>query len=300
MGTRSSKSEKNISKAGRIFNSTVAYICTYAIFDYVYFLAPALMAKVFNFSATVYFYGNRFDLKGQEWTRLKITFVFISGLIAGLLLTGVCTFLFSKYKGKGILITLLTLWGSVVGCAFFCAQGMIANLGANVSLSPFYHHLSVVYSWFYTPDPIVYLFSIPFFALLVFVGYYVGKPFLSLSYSYSKVNKPSRKRKYFLETAIVPFILGSLLILIFILLVYDNDSQSGNNWLNKFLQLTTLNFAFIFILLLMALAWTHVQDISVDSVLRLKTLQTPNLFLVGVLAIVVIFLALVYKGLLIS
>ena len=120
-------------------------------------------------------------------------------------------------------------------------------------------------------------------ALLVFFSIYSSKPFLSLSYSFSKVNKLKRKRKFFLETAIFPFLIGGLVVLLFTFP------------LNVYINIIYL-FA-IAVSLVISIIVINLQELKIDEVLRYKSLQEINVPLVVFLSLLVVLFTATWKGL---
>ena len=156
--------EQWYSKLFRIVNSAVCFSIAYIVLTYLHWVVMALVGNVFKFDAFVYYFGIKFILVSEVWTRLKVTFVYGSGpvffLVAGLF----CVYFYSRLKKFPTLLNVLFLWGFVIGTSVFCAQGAVASLGAGEYNSPFYQGFTVVYAWWRIPEAGVYFFS-PFFIL---------------------------------------------------------------------------------------------------------------------------------------
>ena len=276
------KGEKGSSKLQRILNSLAAFCTAYMACMYLYYFVTACVGKVFGFDAWIYYYGVKFLLGKQHWSKFNILFTYGSGTFTMFLLCGFCAYLFYKMKDRLLVINLVWLWGFVIASSMFCAQFFIACLGAEEYNSPFYQNLTVVFAWIYMPVTITYILAIPAAAMLVFFSIYFSKPFLSLSYSFSKVNKPKRKRKYFFETVFVPYILGSLLMIAF-----------------AFPLNVYINVMYVFVIgiaLVIAFFIINIQDMKVDEVLRYKTLQKINVPLIIIAFVIFLYIWVTYSG----
>ncbi|MFN8309934.1 MAG: hypothetical protein U0T73_08220 [Chitinophagales bacterium] len=280
------KGEKWKSKIQRIINSTAAFCIAYLICVFGYYLSTALMGKFLGFDAWVYYYGVKFIAGKATWGRLTIFFTYGTGSMFLLLFSGLCIYLFYKLKERLLVINLIWLWGFVIGSSMFCTQFIMPALSAQEYNSPFYQNLAVVFAWLYLPVALVYFLAFPALALLVFFSVYSSKPFLSLSYSFSKVNKAKRKRKYFLETVFLPFIIGASAMLAFTFP------------LNMYVNL--LYVAVIGLSLILSFFIINIQDMKVDEVLRYKTLQTINIPLLVILFLIATFIWVTFGGIFIG
>ncbi len=277
------KGEKAESKISRILNSTFAFASAFIILMGGYYFVTALMAKLFGFDATAYYYGVKLYKNKLSWTRLNISLIYGIGtlflLIAGLL----STYLFYKFKEKRHALLLIPLWGMVIGGSMFAAQGAIIALGEGEFNSPFYQNLSVVASWLHIPLAVCYILGIPFLLAGILFSVFYAKPFMTLAYSYSKVNNTKRKNKYFLETMALPYLLGSTLVIAF--------TFPLNMWINL------VYIACIGISLITSFFVLRYQSIKMDEVLRYKNLQVVNFSLILVFALLCLFGFLTWHGL---
>ena len=276
------KGEKTASKIQRMVNSLAAFCAAYMACMFGYYLVTAAMGKVFGFDAWVYYYGVKFLMGKHKWGKFNIFFTYGAGSFFLLLMTGLCAYIFFRVKDRILVLNLVWLWGFVIAGSMFCSQAVIACLGAEEYNSPFYQNLTVVYAWLYMPNAVVYAMAIPFMAMLVFFSVYSSKPFLSLSYSFSKVNKPKRKRKYFVETVVIPFVAGAVLMMAF--------AFPLNIYLNfVYLVMIAISLAISFFVI-------NIQDMKVDEVLRYKNLQKVNPPLLVIAFLVFLLVWVTYNG----
>ena len=275
-------SEKWQSKISRILNSTMCFCIAYAVMMTGFNLTTAIMGKVFGFYTTTYYYGAKFVVNHNYWTRLSVFFVYGSGIAFVALFGIVCGVLFFKLKEKSYILNLVFLWGMIISGSVIAAQGLIIHLGAEQYISPFYQNLTVVLSWFHVPLVLYYPLSFILFLLGVGSAIYSCKPVLTLAYSYSKVNKLARKQKYFFETAVIPFIVGAIAMLAF--------TFPLNMWLN------ILYIGFIALSLVIGFIALRFFEVKTDEILRYKNLQIGSLYIFFILAILLGALTLTWRG----
>ncbi|MFN8321496.1 MAG: hypothetical protein U0T74_02445 [Chitinophagales bacterium] len=279
--------EQWYNKLFRIINSAVCFSLAYIILTLADWLAMGLVGKLFfKFDVFVHYYGLRFILAGQYWTKLRVTLVYGTGpfffLVAGLF----CLYIYDKLKQYPSQLNLFLYWGFVIGSSLFAAQGAVAALGAGEYNSPYYQGFSVVLAWWKVPIFVSYILLVPFAALMVYFAVNYGRPFLVFSFSYTKVNKLSRRRQYFLETAIMPFVIGALITT---LVTFP---------LNIFVHAVYL-FCIGLALLISWLALFYIE-IPKDDVLKYKSLQQLNFTFLFFLSILIGFVMLTWKGIYLS
>ena len=108
------------------------------------------------------------------------------------------------------------------------------------------------------------------------------KLFLRFSYSFSKVNKSSRRRVYFIETAIVPFVLGAI------------ATTAITFPMNIFVHAVYLMAIGVSLMLSwIALFYLEVQQ---DEVLKYKVLQKFGFVMLFALALFVGFIKISWRG----
>lgn len=237
----------------------------------------ALVGKVFKFDAFVYYYGIKFILNNHVWNRLNISLIYGAGPFSALILALFAIYFYSKLKKIRSMLNLFFMWCFVIGTSMFCAQGIIASLGTAGYNSPYYQGFSVVFAWIRVPVPVIYLLNIPFAVLMLYFAVNIAKPFLAFAYSYTKVNKVTRRRKFFFESVMVPFVVGAFVTT---LIVFPMP--------HMFIHLIYL----LVIAAMLIIAWLSLFYIEIlkDEVLKYKKLQTPNAIFFFVLVILIILL----------
>lgn len=279
----SRRSETWKSKGIRIFNSTVSFSLAYIFITQMIWVGMSLIGKVFDKDSIVYYYGIRFmQNKPEFWNRLKITTVFGGGPFIALMIGLIGIYLYSKFKTTKTLFNLFFLWCFVVGTSMFAAQGLIASLAGHEFLSPYFTWFAAVFAWWRIPLFIVYASNLVFAAILLYFAANYARPFLVFSYSYSKVNKLSRRRKYFLETALVPFILGAII------------TSVVTFPMSIFIHAVFLGVIFLGLII----AWYSLAHIDIvrDDVLKYKNLQNVNFLFIVLLALAIAFVLTTWRG----
>lgn len=283
----SNKKEKNASKAGRLLNSAMAFVIAYAGILSLLCLSTALIGRIFGFDPQIYFYGIKFALGRHHWTTANAFWVWSSGTIVTLLIGIACARLYAMLRERLILLNLVMLWGVIIAYSIAAAQTLLALLSGYDELSPFYTNLAIAFNFAGIPVWALYIICIIAMVLLIAGTSGTARSFLSFSYSFSKVNRRSRRRKYYLETAVLPFLLGSVLIFLFFKETYQFYNFNAQN---------LLYISVIGVVLLFSLLLSGMSEVGQDEVLRYKNLQQINAALFVVMMVMLILLAVGYQG----
>lgn len=307
-------------RLARIINSAACFTFAYILFTQLYWIVMAFTGTLFGFDAFAYYYGVKFMLQGSQWNLPKIFVVYSSGALFLLLAGALGMFLFNKLKRIQSIANVLFLWMFVVGTSGFCAQLLIGTLGHSQYETSTYTNSSplraenittlstvpllpannaepaqsmlnaatysdyaipgpgVVLAWLRLPDFLVYLLSVPAVILLVYFFVNACRPFLLLAFSFTKVNKHSRKQRFFIEVLAVPFIIGALVTT---LITYPQN-----------LFMHTVQLGVIFTGIVIAFFAIKLIDVQKVEVLRYKTLQKFNPYLLVSLAFLIAFIVI--------
>jgi len=278
----SQSSETTTSKVTRMFNSAACFIAAYTIITYGSFVVMGLVGKLFGFDSTVYYYGIKWSLNGLRWTKWSVTLIYLSNPAFAFLYGLFSLYMYDKMRHIKTILNVFWVWSFIIGTSYFCAQSVIASLGMGEYNSPYYQNFSVVYEWWRIPAILVYLMNIPFAALLIYFSVNYARPILLFAYSYTKVNKLSRRRRYFLFTGGLPFIIGAIVVTattfpmnIFVHGVYLLSIATA-------LTLTFLSLPFI--------------DIMKDEVLRYKNLQQLSFAFIVVDVVLNVLVYISWRG----
>lgn len=280
------KSEKITSKGARIINSVMAFIIAYLIVMFLFSVVTGLIGKIFGFDSNISIAGVKFDLGSHKWDRWSVFVVYSIGTFFTVMLGVFFYYTFFQFKSRPNLANLVFLWGSVIAFSIVAAQGLLPSLEPNDPRAC-YTNLTVVFAWFSTPLFALYILGFVFFAFLAFFSIYTSKHFLALSYTFSKVSKTSRKRKYYFETVIIPYLISCTLLLVYIHYTYPAENFRVLNLIYMLCIGVSITVSFLVI---------NINDIRSEEVLRYKKLQTvsPVLFILFILML--IFFVTTNKG----
>ncbi len=276
----------------RIINSTVCFTLAYAVINFGGFFSMAMVGKFFGMAANIYYFGIRFMLNGNKWTKMKVSLIYSAYPVFALLFGLAMLYIFDRIKRKPALLNVFLVWAFVIGTSIFTAQGIIASVGVSEFNSPFYQNFAVVFSWWFLPAHFVYATNVLFAVLLLFFSVNYPKLFLSFSYSFSKVNKSSRRRRYFLETAIVPFILGALLTTA---ILFDKTALARYHIFVHIIYLMIIGISLL-------ISWVALLYLEIlkDDVLKYKVLQSFGFVMLFMLACFIGFIKIYWRGIFIS
>ena len=275
--------EKWDSKFFRLLNSTLAFCIAYMIVSYSCFLCMGLAAKIFNYQSDIFYHSIKFFLHQKEWRRLSVLLIFSAPVVVMVFMGLLAMFLNYKLRKLPLNFNLIFIWIFVIGISMASSQGFIANMGLGEYDSPFYQNLAIVFSWLYVPEAAAYAFT--FLTLLFFLFFVTRfvKPFLALAYSYSKVNKAARRRKYFFETAVAPYIIGAF--------ITTYVTFPANMYMH-IIYLVTIGIALF-------LGWAALLyiDIEQDFVYKYKKLQKIDYFIIALFgALLALVFTVGFKG----
>jgi|ERR1043165_8500784 hypothetical protein len=269
-------------KLWRIVNSTVCFTLAYTLITFGGFFTMALVGEFFKFDANIYYFGIRFLRNNHPWSKFAVSAIYSTYPVFALLFGLAMLYLYDKIKRRPSLLNVFFVWCFVIGASFFISQGLLASMSSLEQASPFYQHFAVVYAWWFLPLPFVYATNVFFFALLLYFSINYPKLFLSFSYSFSKVNKSSRRRRYFLETAVVPFILGALI------------TTAITYPMNIFVH--AIYLLIIGVSLLVSWIALFYLEILKDDVLKYKVLQQFGFVMIFALVGFVVFIKIYWRG----
>ncbi len=274
-------SEQWYDKLFRVINSAICFSLAYIVFTYTFWLVTAMAARAYKFDSFIYYYGIKFMIN-SHWDKSKIDLVYSAGPVYSLVFGLTCFILYSVLRSVQTLFNLFLLWGFVIGTSIFAAQGIIMCLGLYNYTSPFYQNFAVVLSWWRASTWVAYALCFPFALIFLYFSLNYGKYFLVFSYSFSKINKLSRRRKYFFETALVPFALGGLITTF---ITYPMN-----------LQIHTLYLSVIGAALAISWYLLSYSNVLKYELVRYTSLQVPNFFFMLVLIVVCLLVYVTFGG----
>lgn len=274
--------EQLSSKLSRMVNSTACFILAYILATHSQWFVMSAIGHFFKFDSWVYYYGIKFMLNGGYWNRLNVSFIY-GGSTLYLLLFGLAgIYLFDKLKTYKTNVSLFFLWCFVIGTSLFSVQMLIAAIGYGEYNSPFYMGFAIAMAWVRVPLPFVYLLVLPFALMFIYFVINYGRPFLSLAYSYTRVNKLSRRRQFVLETVIIPFLIGAMVVSY---LIFP---------MNFYIHLTYMATLFV----ACCGIWLAMSSVEIlkDEVLRYKALQKLSYIALILVGLAVLWVQVTFRG----
>ncbi len=266
----------------------MAFVIAYLSIIVLFYLVTALVGRVFGFDPQIYVYGIKFIVGRHRWTTGNAIVIWSSGTIFSILLGKLCSVLYRMLSERLILFNLVALWGTIICYSLAAAQVLLPILtGGYDETSPFYTNLAIAFNFAGVPVWALYAIGLAAILLLAASTSRTARIFLAFSYSFSKVNRRSRRRKYFVETALLPFAIGSIIVLLF----FHETYQFYNFDLQNLLYMGV-----ILLVLLLSLLLSGMSEINQDDVLRYKNLQQINAALFVVMMVMLIFMVVLNQG----
>ncbi len=251
-----------------------------------------MVGRLFKFDSFVYYYGVKMMRNGQGWDKGKITAVYSAGPLFAFAVALICFFLYHRLRSIRTLLNVFLLWVFVIGMGIFLSHIIIAALGIYHYNSYYYQGFAVTLSWLRVPAWVIYILNLFVIIFIIYFGTNIARPFLVFSYSYSKVNSLIKRRKYFFETAIAPYILGSL---ISVVAVFPKDKSA----LGVLVLLGTTHIIYLLVIgMIVGVGWLALPyiEISRPELMRYKSLQTPNVFFILFMIIAWVYIYITFRG----
>jgi hypothetical protein len=263
------------SKLFRVVNSAICSALAYLSVLFTCGATKSFTESLFQIKSNLMFYES-FPVANEPdvWYLKNILIIFSSGILASVILGLLGLFLFHRLKEFNIPIVMYFLWLYVWAIAMFCAQGLLALLGLEEYYSPYFNNFVVALAWLRFPKILAYVLVPLSLAALTFLCFFSTRPFISVSYSYGKVNKLQKRRKFFFETAMVPFAISAMFVTA---LIFPEPFTYTN--------LIYVGYA----ALAMIISWYLLFYVDVDreGIFRNEALQKFNLFIVIMFALAI-------------
>ncbi len=290
------QSEEWQSRAARTLNSTACFSLAYVLITYLLWFATGFIGKLYKLDSFVYYYGIKFLLNGHAWNKAKVTVVYSSGPVFVLLAALLALYLYVRGRHIRSILNVFLLWVFIIGISVFMSQFIMAAMGIRHYTSIYYQGLAVCFTWLKVPMFVVYVLNAIVLLLIIYAGVNCARPFLQFSFSYSKVNNLVRRRKYFFETALVPFIVGSLATVI---AIFPKELSAKN----ILVLLGATHIVYLAVIgVILGIAWLSMAYIEMgkQELGRYKTLQTPNVVAIVVMIVSWVIVYITFRGIYLS
>lgn len=284
-----SKQEQWHSKLFRVLNSAACSILAYLTVLFVSGLAKALFTAAYGIKFNLQFFDSYPIVSTSGVFYLENTASIYSSGIVAVFFTGLLSFLlFNLLKKFDATFVIYFMWLATWSVIIFCSQALLVLLGMYDLNSVYYNNLVVVFTQINLPQSLAYILFPLSVILLTIVSIYSSKCFLRLAYSFRKVNKLKRRRKFFSEIVILPFLISSLFVttmifpekFVYINLVYIGYGAWGilSSWIllfyiyldkeklnrNTSLQKFNLFVVLMFILAMTIIYWKLDSGITIE------------------------------------
>jgi len=270
-------------------NSLILFILSYVLIYLLYQIIVILTAGLWELDSVLYYYDLAFNDFSPKWTRFNIIVITISGPVVCLVIGILLYFkVFNMDRVRGY-TRLFVLWLSFHAINHF--------LGALVSGISTDEGFGYVVNWLYVITFFKLLLALISLFMLGIIGYFSAGRFLETGMAAGKAS-PNENRAMILRQAIIPWILGSLLLMLvkipnnfnfpyetimfatmgFILVpMYFNKDAAPRSWILKnYRQRHSFRWLF-FLLMLVFLSFFRIEldrglhfDISVDISFSIK------------------------------
>jgi hypothetical protein len=203
----------------RVINSTAFLFAAYFIVHFTSLISQYIILKLFNVRDVVlYFFYNTYSAPAESfWTKIKVFLIFGIGQFMVFMVLMLVLILFFKLSRRDYKLTVFYNWLILVCAAFIIS----AVFGA-----PFFREASSLYIvllWmrFEAGAGGMYVLAIMSLPLIPLVAFFVRRPFLQMSNTTKWIKTKSLRLQFYFFTAIIPFLILSLILSLFIFYLYS-------------------------------------------------------------------------------
>lgn len=186
-------------------NSTAYYLLSYLVVFVFHQLATIVAAGFFEYHVQLDYSRIIFMISRYEWNFDSVKIIFSAGPVAVLILSIVMivvAFHYREYVGS---LKLFFLWGFV-----HCISIVLGSAYAGALLGEGFGHVLL---WMYMADTAKLIISLISLFLLAATGYSVARMFLLSANTYYKLLTEEHKLTFVVAQVILPFLIGSVIIL---------------------------------------------------------------------------------------
>lgn len=200
----------------RMFYSALYFAITFIFLNYIGYAIQALCAWYLGYTPYFSYEGVDPSLKDEAgWSTKRIIFVFLSGPLFAFVLSFISFYWYRGIDHKRSHLRQLYFWLSLNSFVYFYSF-IITGLMAVGDFESFYFFRGfvAVFSWFEWKDAVVYGVLIAMAILFVFYARRYSKPILKTSYSTKLLKRTNGRAIVFLNSLVVPYLLGVIIIFI--------------------------------------------------------------------------------------
>jgi hypothetical protein len=202
-------------KVYRVVHSTLAFVITYILINYLMQYLGGIFAYLLGYEPDVRYFGiYNMPVSPTLWTKWGVLFIY-----------GIAPFL-TFFAGLGLyklnaiireentIFKVYALWGGIHGMLLFVSFCITSAFGTDAYQLPFYFGIAVVTTWLHIDSVLVAPLALGGVIFLIVMGLNIVPTFLSLSFSRTLAINYRSRRQFFIEVAVIPWILGSIITML--------------------------------------------------------------------------------------
>ncbi|MDX2001871.1 MAG: hypothetical protein SFW35_05545 [Chitinophagales bacterium] len=199
-------------KFQRVAISTLVYVIAYILVGYALSYLSGLIAMYFNFHPEIKYYGlYKMPVAPNLWTNRAVLGIY--GLAPFLIFViGIVFYqITNSIQKERTIYKVFTLWIAIHCFCLFFSLCITASFGTQAFTSPFYYGLAVATTWLHMDPVLIAPVSLGALLALIFLGIYLVRNFLALSYARPVAFNFNARRLFVIEIAIIPWLIGTIL-----------------------------------------------------------------------------------------
>ncbi|HAH59151.1 MAG TPA: hypothetical protein DCL86_13475 [Bacteroidales bacterium] len=189
-----------------VANSTAFFLLAY-LFAFLLFQSfTVIAALLFDFTVEVNYTRIFFLVKRSEWSFDSVKTIFSSGPIISFIVSIAMIAIAVRFKEYNGLLKLFFLWAFI-----HCINLLLGPAFAGALLGEGFGHVLI---WLFLPDTGKLLVTLISLFLLAIVGFSISGLFMLGANTYYNQLKPENVRRFLLNQAILPYIIGTAIIVL--------------------------------------------------------------------------------------
>lgn len=184
--------------------STILFVAAYLMIFLIGLLTSAISGKFFDYNSIIYFHEVFWLVKPDQWYGDSVKMIYASSPIVSGIIAVFLAIIFSYINTDRTLGKLFILWSLLHGFNAFFGSLLIGSI--------FGKGFGYAIIWSYISDTEKVIYSIISILALFLVGVFASRSFLISANSYYSSLESRMQRFFIWAQAIVPFLLGNILI----------------------------------------------------------------------------------------
>ncbi len=205
-----------------VINSTTSFVLAYLLVFYTNQLLLIFTASMFRIPVSFNWDKVWFHIEAYQWTHDMVTTIFSAGPVVNFLL-GIISFgAFHTIREEKSHLKIFFIWFSLIAFNFFFGNLLIGNL--------FTKGVGYVLQWMYLPDSARLVVALIGFFGLILTAVLFRRPVLFTANSYFNHLNEKNFPFFFSGQVIIPFILGSILSIVYF--IPNVQFQEKYSWID--------------------------------------------------------------------